>query len=380
MYRTKRTAPPAEEFPNISESDIKKFNSFDSELGWERQANQVRKIDNGDHKPDDSDADRVTFSTDKYSSRVCSKDRDNSEFTVTSYGDSHCACRGVEDEETFQHYLSQDLDIHVGNYGVGNYGLDQALLRMKRRFNQDPSKYVIFASSDIVTINRLLSVWKHYFEFGNTFAVKPRYKLNEGDLELIPTPIDQRSDLLYLQRHAEYLRKHDYHYENYFLPRKLKRPYLRYWLQSPFEIPCATLEVIEYTVDNYSPIKAPQLYKKCPSQNIDKSKYRKKLEEEHLDILCAVLSEFSDFVRSQGSVPIFLPITHGDPRKRDEWIPIGTTVKKQIAQQCPELYIVDYREKIANELGGYSEYYKPRRNQYIAEHLAEFIQNHQSSE
>lgn len=40
-------------------------------------------------------------------------------------------CREVNDNETIQYFLSNLTNSFVSNYGVGNYGLDQAVLRFE---------------------------------------------------------------------------------------------------------------------------------------------------------------------------------------------------------------------------------------------------------
>jgi uncharacterized protein YutD len=375
--------PGLKEFPEIEEAALSKFTSFDPELGWERQPNQERKTDVGGPKPDDPDADKVLFSTDEYGSRVCDVPREESEFTVATYGDSFCACRGVGDRESFQHYLSQALDVHVSNYGVGNYGLDQALLRLKRRFDDDPADYVVFASSEQVTMNRLLNVWKHYFEFGNTFAIKPRFELKDGELELVPTPIRERSDLLDIESHRDFLRSNDFHYENWFLSHSIRRPYSRYWFQSPWNVPYAAATVLEYATRN-RPLLKPlhtQAYAamttwapKTKDRNIQT--YRHHLERDFSDLFCAILKEFAEFVRSRGAVPIYLPIRSQNPAGYGDREPLGDSIKEQLARECPELNVVDPRADIDRRVDS-EEFYVghpgPKHNQWNAEALAAFI-------
>lgn len=113
---------PITEFPPIDEKLLEKFNSFDPELGWEPVPNSSKKKDVGHNNPDDDSVDAVTYSIDSFGSRMCNIDRERSSVRVASYGDSYCFCREVGDQETFQHYLSEELGIHVSNYGVGNYG------------------------------------------------------------------------------------------------------------------------------------------------------------------------------------------------------------------------------------------------------------------
>lgn len=386
LYR-QPNAPVLKEFPEIEESDLSKFSSFDSELGWERQANQERKTDVGGTNPDDPGAETAVFSTDNYGSRVCNMSRSNSNFTVATYGDSYCACREVGDNESFQNYLSKDLGVHVSNYGVGNYGLDQALLRAKRRFDQDPAEYVILASADSVTVDRLLSAWKHYFEFGNTFAVKPRYKFVDGDLKLISTPITDRSELLNLENYKDYLRNNDYHYENWFLPHLISPPYTRYWFQNRNNIPYAIFSVLSYISPAQSKIygRFDRLRQRwAPNDELMRKRdYRRHLESEHMDLLCGVLSEFTDYVISQNAVPIYFPISHMSPNKYDK--PIDDSSIKRIKQECPELYVIDARDQIAKRVKNNpklnnSEFYSghpgPIHNQYNAEFLTKFINEH----
>ena len=66
---------------------------------------------------------------------------------------------------------------NIKNYGVGNYGLDQSYLRYTKNKN-DKAKVVIFAVGP-ETIRRNLSLWKHYYEFGNIFYFKPAYLLDK---------------------------------------------------------------------------------------------------------------------------------------------------------------------------------------------------------
>ena len=50
----------------------------------------------------------------------------------SSYGDSLCFGRFVDDKNTWQYYLSKKIKNNVKNFGVGNYGLDQAFLKFKK--------------------------------------------------------------------------------------------------------------------------------------------------------------------------------------------------------------------------------------------------------
>ncbi len=227
-YRALERIPSVatEEFPEIDRELLGKFSSFDPELGWCPQPNREKQKDTGDHLPGEELRSVVTYSTDEYASRVCpARERDSdADITVSTYGDSYCFCREVNNDETFQNYLAQELDTHVANYGGGNYGLDQALMRLKRQYPEDPTDHV-FMVVTASSIARILSVWKHYQEFGNILAVKPRYVLEDGDLERVESPVDEKEELLDLKSKADFLREYDFHYEHWFKPHFASRPY-----------------------------------------------------------------------------------------------------------------------------------------------------------
>ena len=114
--------------------------------------------------------------------------------TIACFGDSYTFCRQVEDSETWEYYLSEMLGTCVLNFGVGNYGLDQALLRYEQTELPRSIETVIMAFVP-ETICRIQSSWKHYLEFGNTFAFKPRYFLSgNGELEFFANPMQERAD------------------------------------------------------------------------------------------------------------------------------------------------------------------------------------------
>ena len=75
------------------------------------------------------------YSIDKIGSRKNSVSRNSSKY-ISSYGDSLCFCRYVNDNQTWQYNLSKKIKINVRNFGVGNHGLDQAYLKFKRNYEK----------------------------------------------------------------------------------------------------------------------------------------------------------------------------------------------------------------------------------------------------
>lgn len=103
------------------------------------------------------------------------------------------------------------MDSHIGilNYGVGNYGVDQALLAYKNKKLPESIEVTIMCFVP-ETISRVHSYWKHYLEFGNTLAFKPRFILQNNDLVLVDNLISTKNDLQNIKTTAEKAKKIDF--------------------------------------------------------------------------------------------------------------------------------------------------------------------------
>lgn len=205
----------SEKLPVIPTSLIYKYfaGSFDAELGWTKNKN-ISKLDNG-----------IPFSTDQYGSRRTG-DHEYDETLVSTYGDSYTFCRESRDEETWQKFLSDILHTNVLNFGVGNYGFDQALLRLEREYKNNPTEIVIIG---IVpqTIARIQSVWKHFNEHGNILGFKPRFIVNDnGGLELMKNPVQAPDDMFDLDGILDYIASNDRFYSERYVPESVKFSYL----------------------------------------------------------------------------------------------------------------------------------------------------------
>ena len=204
-----------DETPRITEAMLDRFfeHGFDAELGWIRKANTSKK-----------DLGKYAYRIDERGSRA-NPGHEHLPLLISTYGDSYAFCREVEDHETWQWHLAEQAGANVLNFGVGNYGLDQALLRFEREYPGNPTPIVVMAIVPS-TIARILSVWKHYNEFGNLFAFKPRYVLEGDALRLLPNPIDRREKFFALHEHLPLVQQTDYFYGRRFQREALRAPYL----------------------------------------------------------------------------------------------------------------------------------------------------------
>ena len=207
-----------DEYPILSEEGLNKFfnKSFDPDLGWIRRPNSqgIEKGKFGD----------VKYNIDWLGSRE-NKFSEKYDSTIACYGDSYAFCRQVHDFETWEHYLSDILKSSVLNFGVGNYGLDQAFLRYQKSHLPESINTVIIAVVP-ETICRIQSTWKHYLEFGNTFAFKPRFFLdNSNNLNLITNPMQKREDFDNYKSKLNEIIKHDRFYYEKFRKNQFRFPF-----------------------------------------------------------------------------------------------------------------------------------------------------------
>ncbi|SEV86006.1 hypothetical protein [Natrinema salifodinae] len=379
-----------EEFPEIDRELLGKFSSFDPELGWVPQPNREKQKDTGDHLPGEEVRTTVTYSTDEYASRICpAKERDpDADLTVSTYGDSYCFCREVDNDKTFQNYLAQELDTHVANYGGGNYGLDQALMRLKRKYPEDPTDYV-FMVVTASSIARILSVWKHYQEFGNILAVKPRYVLEDGDLERVESPVDEKEDLLDLESKAAFLREYDFHYEHWFKPHFASRPYTTDLFDKPEHLRYAGYTAgkeIERKFERSIPGIDFDLAQTQSALRLEQPRvrYHERLFDTHEYLFDALIEEFVDYADEQDFEPVFVMVQQLRYAKYEsEHGPIYGDLMDRLDERYDDLTTIDMATHLSPDDGdveslyverGEGGHYSPETNAEIATVLTDVIE------
>jgi len=107
--------------------------------------------------------------------------------------------------------LGKSLNRYVPNYGVGNYGIDQAYLRYKKYKKCLHNKHILYivVPESIVRIN---TRWRHLHETGNIFGFKPKFRIdNDKNLIIDKNPIQEFSDYKknfnsFIQRKSELIK------------------------------------------------------------------------------------------------------------------------------------------------------------------------------
>ncbi len=296
-----------DEKPKLSEEGLEKFipNGYDSELGWIR-------------KPNTSNEEKGKFGVTKWNINDKGA-RNNPSFeknkiNISCYGDSFTFCRQVNDDETWEHYLSKKTNSNVQNFGVGNYGIDQSLLRLKREIHHNSTKIVIIGVVPD-TISRILSLWKHYYEYGNTFAFKPRYIIKNEKIFLIKNIIDNESKFSKYKNELDTIKQNDFFYLKKFQKEKIHFPYI--------------ISILKNSKRNISIIYWVMKIKLLQKRNKDISKiewnpmkiimdinlqWRIKLYKElsTTELLYKIIEEFTRFSKQENVIPVFVFLPQKD--------------------------------------------------------------------
>jgi hypothetical protein len=286
---------PSDLFPKIDRHGLKKFieHGWDPELGWVRKPNTAKD----EIAPGRS---RSRFHIGPDGSRVnpgfCAKPPN-----ALLYGDSYAFARQVNDDETWAHQLSLLLGMNVANRGVGNYGLDQAVLRLEREFDQHPAPVVIMCVVP-ETISRVLSAWKHFSEYGNTLAFKPRFVLDEGRrLKLISNPMSVPGAFLEIQRVLPLLQESDVFFKRKFKPDMLRFPYLWHlWRSRKRNIPLVAAAIGDRIAGG-----GKRAFCQVMDRNINLAAELYG-EAEPVELLVALTERFVAFVKSRNAQPILV--------------------------------------------------------------------------
>ncbi len=216
---------PEDECPDIDKEGLKKFlkHGYDEELGWVRKPN-TKKDEIGKFG-------KTTYHIGNDGSRK-NPGHESLPKIISFYGDSFPFGRQVNDNETCEWYLSKLTKTNVLNFAVGNYGLDQALLRLKREYPKNKTKVVIIGVVPS-TIVRIMCMWKHYNEYGNAFGFKPRFIVEGNELKLVENIINSEDKFLKYIKYLPIIKKHDYFYKNKFKKEMSHFPYFISLLSDP---------------------------------------------------------------------------------------------------------------------------------------------------
>ena len=108
---------------------------------------------------------------------------------IAAFGDSFVYGSEVDNANAWPALIeAQNPDMHVLNYGVGGYGVDQAYLRYLLE-GTDLSPHIVLIGFSPDDINRTVNVYRRFLADLDSPLIKPRYSLTpEGSLSLLEMP------------------------------------------------------------------------------------------------------------------------------------------------------------------------------------------------
>ena len=361
----------------IDQTALDKFikYGYDAELGWERKANTSKK------EPvktvgEDKARYSSSYSIKSYKPRD-NPGHENLPSCISSFGDSFAFSRHVNDNQTWQWYLSALSRTNVTNYGVGNYGIDQAFLRFKREFPRRKTRIVIMMVAP-ETISRIVNIWKHYSEYGNTFGFKGRYVIENDALRWIKNPIDEKDKYKTISIYKEWIQKHDYCYQNKFSNDMLRFPYswhmTRNFKKSYPLIKALIIRKIYKLSGLYNEKVINQPWEIILERNFEFTVSLFK-DRQIKELLFRIVMEFKKNVEEEGSIPVFVfvPYLH-DIRYMEDHECYYSDFIKQVGS-C--LLTVDMAETFLKLKGPediyvsryYGAHLNDKGNRIMAEHL-----------
>lgn len=205
-----------DEFPSFDKNKFNNYikNSYDKNLGWIRKPN-TKGFDTSGKK-------KIKYIIDSDGSRK--SNYKNKKKLGASFGDSYVFGREVENSQTWQENISKKENFCILNFGLGNYGLDQAIIKYKNTRLKSSNKFVIMGMVP-ENICRIQSEWKHFNEFGNIHGFKPKYYLKKNKLILRKNPISKKTKVENLNKIIKKIMVTDRFYNEKFNKKAFKFPY-----------------------------------------------------------------------------------------------------------------------------------------------------------
>lgn len=364
-----------DELPIFPQKALDKFinSSFDKELGWVR-------------KPDTSGIEKgkygdITFFIDSDGSRKSSYP--NLIKTIAVFGDSYAFCRQVSDTETWEEGVSKTLNTGVLNFGVGNYGVDQALIRYMSKTLQDTVEIAVMCFVP-ETICRIQSYWKHYLEFGNTFAFKPKFKISDdGDLVLVKSAIQMPSDFDNLKSRLPEIQANDEFYLRKFRKFQFRKPYIFSLFRAPKRQFRLIGDLLFYKLHGHFN-KNSEKYKSKAFASVMKNNIQEARDmfsdEKARLLLKKILHNFVSVAKNKGHKPLILVI----PQLLDFYEDKYTNMPYSdfFNDLASEYNVIDMSEKFrTQELQNiyindqYGGHLSAKGNELVAESVVEWIRN-----
>ncbi|MFT7671391.1 MAG: hypothetical protein ACI8X5_004109, partial [Planctomycetota bacterium] len=273
---------------------------------------------------------------------------------LACFGDSFTYCSEVEDQDAWPARLEEfDGSVEAINFGVPGYGTDQALLRYRRK-SSDIDLDVVVIGLQAGSIARIVTRCRNIEQpTSSRISVKPRFRVTEGELNLVTLPFKSADELLACALAGE-------------LPKTLHDD--EYWSGDDPMLSFSTIARI------YAARKAG--YRRRPPYIWNRP------QEEPYKILIKILDLFRAEALANGAKEVLLLIfpEPGDfNRRQQEGVLYLNTFRKDLAAR--EFPVIDFDQrfhrlfKLDNSAMFMKHHFNPEANQLVAQEILEWIES-----
>ena len=154
--------------------------------------------------------------------REYNREADSSVLRIAAFGDSFTYGSDVDLGENWAKRIAAiNPGIEVLNYGVGGYGLDQAYLRYLK-VGAAFHPHMVLIGYMVENIGRHVNVYRGFYtgHYPEWFLTKPRFRIEKGQLVLIPNPLRSVDDYRRLRDDEgtvlRELGRNDFHYVGHY--------------------------------------------------------------------------------------------------------------------------------------------------------------------
>ena len=294
-------------FDGIDKAYVMKFKdeAYHPILGWDNKPDRRREKLNclgnpwtATYTPDGSRANSLPYET----------------AVIATYGDSFTHSSEVNNDETWQYFLSKQIGMGVKNFGVGGYGTLQALLKLKGHIQDGLVPRIFVLGIFDTNIQRVINQYRPFLapDTHNPFGFKPAVRCPDGQCRVIENPLkDFTADVDALKQLAYELEGQDYFAQHRV---RVEYPYFLKFLKIASDAIKSEYDIKSYWV-----------------------------EPEAIAAMDFIIADFYRTVREAGSIPVVLFIP--DMRKlKHRAAPPYTAFKEKIREQYSELVVVDVME------------------------------------
>jgi len=293
---------------HVTAKDVRGFTMHDPEIGWVNRPNMdytAKNVAGVDWR----------FTSDERAAR--GGEGNEGPLLATTYGDSFTAAVEVNDDQTWEVYLSRELGGAVLNFGVTAYCPLQAVLRMERHLHQGlvaPVTVLGFWEGDLF---RLVNRYRPYFapEENGWNMFKPALRARNGEVRLLPNLWRSTNiDVADLRRQAVLAADDDF--------------FAQRWARLSFPYSMQTLRLL------FGRARASWTFEAMWSDPESKA------------VLHYLVNRFVSSVRKAGSQPVLLLLPDAIHLK-EKSAPWYREFEEEVRRRQPELIVVDvYQEEI----------------------------------